>query len=243
MRALSTDEWLAVWEAGLRQAPVAWVLTLLSMACPDLSNDALAQLSLGERDDRLLILRASLFGSQVVTAAACPECGEQLELAFEVDDIRASSDSRPVEPQMLTVAGWTIRFRMLNSLDLQAISDIDDVEAARSVLYRRSIVAAEQDGEMSTPDRLPASVMEAVAAQLAALDPQAEVQLGLVCPACTRAWEAGFDIVRFLWNELNAWAIRTLRDVHALASAYGWRESDILALSPWRRQLYLQLID
>ncbi|HSB10234.1 MAG TPA: phage baseplate protein, partial [Blastocatellia bacterium] len=31
--------------------------------------------------------------------------------------------------------------------------------------------------------------------------------------------------------------------VHTLASAYGWRESDILNLSPWRRQLYLTLVN
>jgi hypothetical protein len=33
-----------------------------------------------------------------------------------------------------------------------------------------------------------------------------------------------------------------LRDVHELASAYGWRESEILALSPQRRQAYLELV-
>jgi len=26
-----------------------------------------------------------------------------------------------------------------------------------------------------------------------------------------------------------------------LAAAYGWREGDVLALSPWRRRLYLDL--
>jgi hypothetical protein len=33
-----------------------------------------------------------------------------------------------------------------------------------------------------------------------------------------------------------------VREVHLLASAYGWRESDILAMTPWRRQLYLELV-
>jgi hypothetical protein len=32
-----------------------------------------------------------------------------------------------------------------------------------------------------------------------------------------------------------------LYDVHALASAYGWREADVLAMSPMRRQVYLEL--
>ena len=30
--------------------------------------------------------------------------------------------------------------------------------------------------------------------------------------------------------------------VHALASAYGWTEADVLAVGPWRRQVYLQAV-
>ncbi len=56
-------------------------------------------------------------------------------------------------------------------------------------------------------------------------------------------FSVAFDIVSFLWNELNAWAIRTLREVHILASAYGWSETDILAMSPWRRQFYLEVLE
>ena len=50
------------------------------------------------------------------------------------------------------------------------------------------------------------------------------------------------DIASFVWSEIHAWAIRLLHDVHALALAYGWREVDILTMSPWRRQAYLELI-
>jgi hypothetical protein len=50
------------------------------------------------------------------------------------------------------------------------------------------------------------------------------------------------DIASYLWSEIHAWAGRMLRDVHALAAAYGWREADILAMSPWRRQAYLEMI-
>jgi hypothetical protein len=33
-----------------------------------------------------------------------------------------------------------------------------------------------------------------------------------------------------------------LREVHILASAYGWREDDILAMSPARRRIYLEML-
>ena len=77
---------------------------------------------------------------------------------------------------------------------------------------------------------------------MAAADPQADVELALSCPACGHAWPAAFDIASFLWTEVDAWARVLLHEIHALASAYGWREADILALSPRRRRAYLELI-
>ena len=65
--------------------------------------------------------------------------------------------------------------------------------------------------------------------------------INLSCPACAGAWSATFDIAGFLWKEIHAWAKTALRGVHVLARAYGWRESDVLALSPTRRQIYLEL--
>ena len=73
-------------------------------------------------------------------------------------------------------------------------------------------------------------------------DPQADTQLSLTCPTCARVWQQAFDIVSYLWAEIGDWARRTLQEVHALATAYGWREADILAMSAQRRQWYLEMI-
>jgi hypothetical protein len=73
-------------------------------------------------------------------------------------------------------------------------------------------------------------------------DPGADVRIGLSCPACQHGWTLGFDIVSFIWGEIEDWAQRLLADVHVLAQAYGWSERDILALSPTRRQLYLEMV-
>jgi hypothetical protein len=86
------------------------------------------------------------------------------------------------------------------------------------------------------------AVVSLIAEGMAQADPQAMVQLSLTCPACGQRWLAAFDIAAYLWAEVDDWAKRTLRDVHVLASAYSWREADILALSPTRRRLYLDLI-
>jgi hypothetical protein len=51
-----------------------------------------------------------------------------------------------------------------------------------------------------------------------------------------------FDIASFFWTEIAAEAKRLLGEVHILASAYGWREADILSLNPLRRRFYLEAI-
>jgi hypothetical protein len=84
--------------------------------------------------------------------------------------------------------------------------------------------------------------MELIARRMADCDPRANIELALECPACGHNWEALFDVVSFFWKEIEAWSRRVLGEVHALASAYGWTEREILALSPWRREFYLQMV-
>jgi hypothetical protein len=97
--------------------------------------------------------------------------------------------------------------------------------------------------EELTVEELPAEVVQAVLDHMLASDPQADVQLALACPSCGHGWQVTFDIVSFFWNELDTWAHRTMQEVHILASAYGWRETDILAMNPWRRQCYLEMVN
>ena len=250
MRALSAPELLSVWERGQAQPPVQRTLTLLAAACPGIPPDALAELSIGQRDARLLTLREWTFGPQLVTIAACPGCGERLELTFNIADIRSpplslrergAGGERDVEAMSVSVSDHEVRFRLPNSLDLVATGGSEDVIATRDVLLERCLLSAHRDGEEIPIDQLPADVVDAVVERMAQADPQADVQLNLCCPACDHRWQATFDIVPFFWNEINAWAQRILREVYLLASAYGWREADILAISPRRRQFYLEM--
>jgi hypothetical protein len=110
------------------------------------------------------------------------------------------------------------------------------------MLVSRCIIELRKsDGESLPAHALPEKIIGVLADALSRADPRADLQFALVCPSCAHEWSAPFDITTALWKELHAWAQRTLRDVHALARAYGWREADILALSPTRRQIYLEM--
>lgn len=232
-------ELLDAWEHAGAQGPVKRSLLLLAAAWPEESLEGLARLSIGQRDARLLMLRESTFGPRLSCLAACPGCGESLELDVEVDDIRLASESAEGD-LLLSANGNEVRFRVPNSIDLATVESEHDLASARQVLLERCVLAAEHQGEPL--EEVPAEMVEAMVARMGEVDAQADVRLVLACPACSHQWESVFDIVPFLWSEIDAWAHRTLDEVHALASAYGWSELDILAMTPWRRRCYIEMV-
>jgi hypothetical protein len=82
-----------------------------------------------------------------------------------------------------------------------------------------------------------------VEAGLMALDPGSEFRFSLACDTCGHQWSETLDIHGLLWEEVDAHARALLIDVHCLARAYGWSETEILALSPQRRATYVQMVN
>jgi hypothetical protein len=245
MRPFTATQLLDAWEQGLSQPHNRWALTMLAAACPEDDLDHLGQLTIGRRDALLLTLREWLFGTQLESTPICPHCGEQLALVFSSADLQSGapvngdSDS---DLLTLTVDNYEVRFRLPNSLDLLAIAEETNSMAARQCLLGRCLLEVCHQETGRPIGELPVKVVTALAERMDEADPQANIQLSLTCPACGHDWQVLFDIVAFLRAEVDSWARRTLREVHELASAYGWREADILAMSAWRRRIYLGLV-
>ena len=124
--------------------------------------------------------------------------------------------------------GTHLRFRLPTSTDLLAVNN-------REQLLDRCL----SNGSRALSEPVIASVIE----KMSRADPLADIQLALSCSSCGHKWEAPFDIVAFFWSEINATARGLLREVHTLASVYGWTESEILALTPARRHCYLEMVN
>lgn len=246
IRPLSADQIIRIWELAQYQHPLDRALLCLACGCPDRSMTELAALPIGQRDAALLTLRELTFGSQLESQAACPHCREQLEFSLNVSDIRViEPDAREIGPlppeHHLQTAGLDLTFRLPNSLDLAAIATVP-LSEARFQLAQRCLIAAERSGQPVADHPIPEGAIAALSQHLATADPQAEIQLDLHCPACHHDWQVIFDIVAFLWSEIQGQAQRLLQEVHLLARAYGWREADILSLSAARRHYYLELV-
>lgn len=243
MRELSASQLLEAWERASVQSPTERALTLINAACPDLKTAALAQLSIGRRDHLLLSLRESTFGPRLKAITSCPDCRDQLEFDMAIDDVRVSQTATYSEDVIeLIFKGYTLRFRLPDSRDLLIAETAPDADAARQTLLQRCLLSAHRKRRDTPWDQLPSSVVERVEEEMLRRDAQANVQVELECPSCRRGWSAVFDIVAYFWNELDVWAQRMLFEVHKLASAYGWREADILAMTATRRNLYLSMV-
>jgi hypothetical protein len=264
MRALSAADLLTVWERAAHDGPIQRALALLSAACPECNEASLARVSIGRRDALLLHLRESTFGPRLTGIVRCATCDEPIELAVLAADLAsqgaaharaaiahpgkpsvaakmAASDVDVDEAADVEIDGYTLRVRPPNSADMLAASHAD-LARARVELLRRCVLSVRRDGMVSKAQALPESVLSGVEQHLAHVDPQADLRLRLTCPACGQLTTTVLDIVSFFWREIDAWACRMLREVHTLASAYGWTEEAILALTPLRRQCYLELV-
>lgn len=242
MKNLTAADMLNVWEQGLQQPPVQRAFILLSVAFPDMDTDTLLKLSIGRRDQMLLRIRERLFGQQLLNTAQCPQCGEQTEWENRVADFLAPEDGKNEEIFDMEEEEYFLRFRLPNSLDIAAALNRDDQADPQGFIVSQCLVTIKHAGKDCSVDELPGTLLEKLKQRIEEADPQAEIRLRLTCPACSYQWELLFDIIDFLWKELNNWAERMLQTVHRLAVGYGWSEQEILALSPVRRQLYVGML-
>jgi hypothetical protein len=237
---MNTHALLEAWDAGQRQGPEQWALTLLAAADPSQSREEHARSSIGRRNALLLNLRDATFGTRLRAGDDCPHCGQAVEIEIDSSRLHCPSAPRTEAPASVDLDGFRISLRLPDTYDLLAIAACTDVEDAAAVLLDRCVKATSADSfRVVEAADLPADVAHAVSELLADADPQATPRLSMRCPACRGDWHLAFDVVSYFWQELDAWVSRLLHEVHDLAVTYGWSESDILAMSSTRRRFYL----
>ena len=153
-------------------------------------------------------------------------------------------------------------------LPLHALGDSDDaigplrveLGGARSVTLRRPIGDDLREWRKARPasraqavsTMLDALLLEGqalpqdeplLAEAMAALDPLVAFSVACECPACGAPHQVAIDLEAEALARLGARQRSLLREVHRLASHYGWTEQEVLAVPPRRRSHYLQLIE
>jgi len=234
MRTLVAEEIIRVWELGQDRPTLQRALLLLAPCFPESRPSELAAMPLARRNRLLLELRERMIGPTLACFVLCPACGAPLEFSATVQELLARQPDLAEIPLTVEVEGRTVPYRTPDSQDLAAAAEFVDVPEAAETLLRRSA---------SSAVAVDAAVEEAIAQAVERDAPLTDIRIPLRCASAEHVWSASLDIAAFLWIEIDRIATRLLDEVQSLARAYGWQESEILAMSDGRRRFYLGAID
>ena len=246
MRTPTPAQLLQVWERAGEQSADAGSLLLLDASCEECDAETIAAWPLGQRDAQLLALRRRLFGADIVGVAACPSCSGTVEASFRCDDLllpgagrrcRRDAELRRCDARACACASacptaatcWRLKTAAMRRRAACLAAGPLRGGRARTTANRSPRMNCRRSCRRAWPRRWPRPTRRPTCNWPSAV------------PIAHHEWQPAFDIARFLWQELQAWALRMLRDVDTLAHAYHWSEQDILALGPRRRQAYLEL--
>lgn len=236
----SAADLVTAWEmAGGLTPPVRTAVLVYALGLAGSPATAL-DLDVGSAASLLAAGYAEAFGDRVDLVVECGACGETLEADVELP--------RPDPGSTSACSGrWEVRLPTLGEL-----AAVHGDPAAATRLRRWCVRPAPgddgaQDGAAGAADPpLHGAVDAALDAALDdALDGLAAAALPtgpVTCPRCGTRSDAVLDTAALLWDRLRRDAPRLLSDVAELASAFGWSEAEILALTDARRQAYLQLV-
>ena len=239
MKQLTASELLEIWENGWQQSALNNALHLLYKVYDAPNIQAITQLNIGERDARLLELRTILFGQRLINKAKCPKCTESVEWEMDTSDIQLQKPQLSAEPKIfnLQTATYSLRFRLPNSQDMLNKNAL----TPRQILLN-CILDVKNEEKDCPKEEITEGSLETLAQQMEKEDPQANITMALNCPACHHNWTAVFDILTYLWAEIDNWAKHLVQEIYILARAFGWSERDILNMSVRRRQMYIDML-
>ena len=248
MRGLAAQELLEIWDQGQSLSSCGRAMLLLASACQEYPRQQMNSLSIGERDALLAQVRARTFGWDIASVVTCPVCREIVEVSMDVRSMFPDgtqvepSEGTSREPLVIEAGDFVVHAALPAVRDVAVIVTTDTPAEGLRRLLRRCILRAEHRGEPCKVDDLPEEICAQIDSRMAEADPQGDVQVAIQCPGCEHRWSVLFDMLSFFWDEIQTSARRLLREVHVLASAYGWTESEILTLSVTRRRIYLEMV-
>lgn len=231
MRPLAGELLLAAWEAGAPEHDLDRALTMLATGLPGTGREQLGALPIAERNVLLLRLHELTFGPLLSVFGVCAACGAQFEFAMPAAGLVGQPAASQVAWQE---RGGRYRMRAVNTDDLLATLEMPETGAAADLLLTRCLEVSPAAGR-----RRPSP---ATLRRFEQLNAASELSCSVDCPGCSSRELLDLDMARFLWQEVRNAARRLLGEIHQLASAYGWSERAIAAMSPGRRAAYLEML-
>lgn len=228
--------------------PRATVVTALLAACLRDSGgrtfdaDALWQWSVAARLQGLLAIVHETSGPLTTAVATCRHagCGERIELELALADFALDP---PDSIDWQTPQRQAARVRLPAGSDQLAWYHAHRAgHGADSVWLARRLIARLDAVQPAAEWQMPLSWVASIGTALAEADPLTALTVTVLCPACGVELAVEVDLEALLLESCRRQQRALLDDIHYLAGAYHWSETDIVALPAWRRARYLSRI-
>ncbi|MEE8523594.1 MAG: hypothetical protein V3T72_06650 [Thermoanaerobaculia bacterium] len=202
------------------------------------------ELTVCDRDRLLAAVYRRHFGDRIEGDLTCRGCGERFEATFSLAELLASLEADagrsetgnghrvtgPDEDGVYRLADAG-RFRLPTLGDQRRAAGLDPA-AARRMLLERCVVEGD-----------PSAAADDLDAAMAAVGPVVDLDLDAACSECDEEQSVRFDIRSYLLAALAREKRWLIREVHYLATAYGWSLDEILGLPRDDRRAFVRLIE
>jgi hypothetical protein len=195
-------------------------------------------LSLSDRDRLLVALYRHHYGDRIEGSVDCSECGATFEVAFVLADLAHGLESGGITPRATgpdAEGAYVLpdgrRFRLPTVEDRMAVFGMEPTKGA-DTLVSRCLLAGDPNADR-----------EALEAAMSEAGPVLDVDLEASCAECGTVRDVRFDIRAHLLGALAAEKAWLAREVHSIATAYGWGLEEILGLPRDERRRHVRLIE
>jgi hypothetical protein len=168
----------------------------------------------------------------------CSECREPFHVPLDLARLPVyPAGGGNTSADVITTAG-RVRVRVPTGADQIRIAQADDDAAAARLLVALCVAPADGPSRNGTPAQFSAEDLVAIDAALDELAPNLPWAAEAPCPECGHVNVIPIDVAGWLTRLADG----PTADVHEIATAYGWSEREILALTRTQRLKYLALI-
>lgn len=226
VRELAGADEMAVDGTGTRAA-----LVLLARVASVSDGRAPERLAASDRDRLLACVYRRTWGDAIRSTLTCRACAARFDLGFSLRALQEHLDANGAHAD----PGADREFAEPGGERIVVPCAVDELAAARHATPVEALARAASDSGTAS--------VAAIAERLEALAPILDLELLAACAECGHEQAIEFDLQSFLLARLlNERALLT-RDIHVLASTYGWSFAEILALPRTQRQAQVAMIE
>ncbi|MEL6655206.1 MAG: hypothetical protein AAFR36_02130 [Bacteroidota bacterium] len=195
------------------------------------------QLPIAERDCLLAALYGRYFGTTISSTIKCIHCGESIDIDFSLPDMVAHQWNATQESVSWHLGEGIfqdeegLQFRLPTGEDEIALQYVPPAQINEK-LQERCLI--------KTPgDKLETAKLESALEKVA---PLLETDLQATCPECGKDQSVYFSMQSYLLNTILQDRSNLFREIHLIASAYGWSREEIVNMGRTERKAYVAML-